>query len=454
MSRDKSKINYLTCRFEDQEIENEFQIYRTEKSWKFILFLFYAAFFIGWLIKLDDIKVLGLNSFYISYHFLEQILFFILLFSSTKIKKKYYENYFFISWIGLMNTGAWVYYHSTASFPAGAGAITIAVLFSFIMYPFSFIKSVIAGLLTSIPMAIMIFHKLDVEFGHLIYGLFMPFVFLAYYKHTMGKSNRLEFYNEKMMKTKQKEIEDSISYAKKIQDAMLVSENYLKETLPKSFVLHIPKDIVSGDFYWVYRDENDIYFTVSDCTGHGIPGSLMSMIGTTLLNEIVIEMKIKETDKILNEIRNQIIKTLHQDEDNSQKDGMDMTLVRLNKKKNEIEFSSANNMLVHVSDGNLYFYKGDHQPVGFYSGKQISFTKQKIKVNKNDMIYLFSDGYQDQFGGERNKKFMISKLKKLLLKISNENVDTQLQKLKTEFELWKGNEEQIDDVCLMGVRII
>ena len=354
-----------------------------------------------------------------------------------------------------MITGAWVFYHSTASFPAGEGAITIAVLFSFIIYPFSFIKSVVASLLTSVPMAIMIFHKQDIEFGHLIYELFMPFILLAYYKHSMGKSNRSEFYNEKMMKTKQKEIEDSISYAKKIQDAMLVSEKYLKETLPKSFVLHIPKDIVSGDFYWVYKTENDIYFTVSDCTGHGIPGSLMSMVGTTLLNEIVVEKKIKETDKILNEIRKQIIKTLHQNEDNSQKDGMDMTLVRLNEKKNEIEFSSANNILVHVSNGNLYSYKGDSQPVGFYSGKNIPFTKQKIKVNKKDMIYLFSDGYQDQFGGEKkNKKFMISKLKKLLLKISNENVDTQLQKLKTEFELWKGSEDQIDDVCLMGVRII
>ena len=176
MSRDKSKINYLTCRFEDQELENEFQIYRTEKSWKFIIFLFYAAFFIGWLIKLDDIKVLGFNSFYFSYHFIDQIFFFILFFSSTKIKKKYYENYFFITWIGLMNTGAWVFYHSNASFPAGEGAITIAILFSFIFYPFSFIKSVIASLLTSIPMAIMIFHKQNTEFGHLIYELIMPFV--------------------------------------------------------------------------------------------------------------------------------------------------------------------------------------------------------------------------------------------------------------------------------------
>ena len=165
-------------------------------------------------------------------------------------------------------------------------------------------------------------------------------------------------------------------------------------------------------------------------------------------------MKIKETDKILNEMRTQIIKTLHQDENNVQKDGMDMTLVKLDNKKKEIEFSSANNVLVHVSNGNLNLYKGDHQPVGFYSGKNTSFTKQKIKLNKNDMIYIFSDGYQDQFGGEKNKKFMIKKLKNLLLSISDDKVDLQLKKLKSEFELWKGSEDQIDDVCLMGVRII
>ena len=454
MNIDKSKINNVTCRFEDHELENEFQIHRTEKSWKFILGVLYSAYFLGWLIKLDDVKNLGFNPIYFAYHFVEQIMFFSLLFHRFGSKKNFMKTTFFITWIGFMITGAWVYYFSSASFPAGEGAITIAILFSFIIYPFNFTKSVIASLLSSIPMAIMIFHKQEIENGHIIYELIMPFLLLAYYKHNMEKSNRLEFFNEKIAKFKQKEIEDSILYAKKIQDAMMVSENYLKETLPESFILYLPKDIVSGDFYWAHKNKNEIYFTVSDCTGHGVPGSLMSMIGTTLLNEIIIEMKIKETDKILNEMRTQIIKTLHQDENNVQKDGMDMTLVKLDNKKKEIEFSSANNVLVHVSNGNLNLYKGDHQPVGFYSGKNTSFTKQKIKLNKNDMIYIFSDGYQDQFGGEKNKKFMIKKLKNLLLSISDDKVDLQLKKLKSEFELWKGSEDQIDDVCLMGVRII
>ena len=454
MVTENSKINPFACRFKSKDLENDFHSYKLKKSWKSYMFILYSTFIIAWLIRIDDYRILGFNPIYFSYHLIEQILFLILLFSSVNAKKKYVEHYFFYTWIGFMNAGAIAYYFSPATFPAGEGVITFAVIFSLIIYPFNFIRGVLASLFTSIPMAVMIFHKENIETAHIFYELFMPFICIAYYKYSMEKSNRLEYLNEKIAKSKQKEIEDSILYAKKIQDAMMVSENYLKETLPESFILYLPKDIVSGDFYWAHKNKNEIYFTVSDCTGHGVPGSLMSMIGTTLLNEIIVEMKIKETDKILNEMRTQIIKTLHQDENNAQKDGMDMTLVKLDNKKKEIEFSSANNILVHVSNGNLNSYKGDHQPVGFYSGKNTSFTKQKIKLNKNDMIYIFSDGYQDQFGGEKNKKFMIKKLKNLLLSVSNDKVDLQLKKLKSEFELWKGSEDQIDDVCLMGVRII
>ena len=389
----------------------------------------------------------------VSWHLFAQILFWIMFLSSEDFKKKYYEKYFFITWVGFMNAGAYLYYFSPEPFPAGEGVITSSILFSFTIYPLAFVESIVASIATSIPMAIMLFHKENIDPGHLIYQFMMPFGLLIYFKFSNEILKRSDFLNEKIAKSKQKEINDSINYAKKIQEAMLVSEKYLKETLPKSFIFYQPKDIVSGDFYWAHKNESNIFFSVSDCTGHGVPGALMSMIGTTLLNEIIVEMKYQETDKILNEMRKQIIKNLNQEESNNQRDGMDMTLVKLNLKKKEIEFSSANNVLVHVSDGNLNSYKGDHQPVGFYSGKNISFTKQKVKVNKDDMIYIFSDGYQDQFGGEKNKKFMISNLKKLLLKISNKNVDAQLQELKTEFELWKGNEDQIDDVCLMGLRI-
>ena len=446
-------LNRFYCKFRDVDLEQDYKNYANEKSKKFNYRLLIINYFIGLFVIIDDIRVTGLDPFYISWHLSAQVLFWIMFLSSEDFKKKFYEKYFFITWVGFMNAGAYLYYFSPEPFPAGEGVVVSSILFSFTIYPFAFIESVLASIATSVPMAIMLLHKENIDPGHLIYQFIMPFGLLIYFKFSNEILKRSDFLNEKIAKSKQKEINDSINYAKKIQEAMLVSETYLKETLPKSFIFYQPKDIVSGDFYWAHKDESNVFFSVSDCTGHGVPGAFMSMIGTTLLNEIIVEMKFQETDKILNEMRNQIIKNLHQEESNNQRDGMDITLVKLNLKKKEMEFSSANNVLVHVSNGNLNSYKGDHQPVGFYSGKKISFTKQKVKVNKNDMIYIFSDGYQDQFGGEKNKKFMIRKLKKLLLKISSENVDTQLQVLKTEFELWKGNEDQVDDVCLMGLRI-
>ena len=453
MELNKKIINRFLCKFRDIDLEQDYKIYANEKSKKFNYRLLIIVYFIGLFVIIDDILTTGFDLLYVSWHLFAQILFWIMFLSSEDFKKKYYEKYFFITWVGFMNAGAYLYYFSPEPFPAGEGVITSSILFSFTIYPLAFVESIVASIATSIPMAIMLFHKENIDPGHLIYQFMMPFGLLIYFKFSNEILKRSDFLNEKIAKSKQKEINDSINYAKKIQEAMLVSEKYLKETLPKSFIFYQPKDIVSGDFYWAHKNESNIFFSVSDCTGHGVPGALMSMIGTTLLNEIIVEMKYQETDKILNEMRKQIIKNLNQEESNNQRDGMDMTLVKLNLKKKEIEFSSANNVLVHISDGNLNSYKGDHQPVGFYSGKNISFTKQKVKVNKDDMIYIFSDGYQDQFGGEKNKKFMISKLKKLLLKISNKNVDAQLQELKTEFELWKGNEDQIDDVCLMGLRI-
>ena len=453
MELNKKIINRFLCKFRDIDLEQDYKIYANEKSKKFNYRLLIIVYFIGLFVIIDDILTTGFDLLYVSWHLFAQILFWIMFLSSEDFKKKYYEKYFFITWVGFMNAGAYLYYFSPEPFPAGEGVITSSILFSFTIYPLAFVESIVASIATSIPMAIMLFHKENIDPGHLIYQFMMPFGLLIYFKFSNEILKRSDFLNEKIAKSKQKEINDSINYAKKIKEAMLVSEKYLKETLPKSFIFYQPKDIVSGDFYWAHKNESNIFFSVSDCTGHGVPGALMSMIGTTLLNEIIVEMKYQETDKILNEMRKQIIKNLNQEESNNQRDGMDMTLVKLNLKKKEIEFSSANNVLVHVSDGNLNSYKGDHQPVGFYSGKNISFTKQKVKVNKDDMIYIFSDGYQDQFGGEKNKKFMISKLKKLLLKISNKNVDAQLQELKTEFELWKGNQDQIDDVCLMGLRI-
>ena len=286
--------------------------------------------------------------------------------------------------------------------------------------------------------------------GVLFFGILLVISFLVFvYKQLNNTKKQKDIIEEK-----QAEITDSINYAKKIQDAMMTSSLYLKETLPKSFILFKPKDVVSGDFYWIYKDqEENIFFTVADCTGHGIPGAFMSMIGTSLLNEIIIEKGLKDTDKILGEMRSQIIKSLHQEEDGGQKDGMDISLCKLNIKKKLVEFSGAHNSLIHISEDKLNNYRGDHQPVGLLLGDKKPFTKHEVKLKKNDMLYIYSDGYQDQFGGEKGKKYMGAKFKKQLLRINKESTDKQLILLEEEFKSWTHNYEQIDDVCVMGVRI-
>ena len=208
--------------------------------------------------------------------------------------------------------------------------------------------------------------------GVLFIGILLVISFLVFvYKQLNNTKKQKDIIEEK-----QAEITDSINYAKKIQDAMMTSSVYLKETLPKSFILFKPKDVVSGDFYWIYKDqEENIFFTVADCTGHGVPGAFMSMIGTSLLNEIIIEKGLKDTDKILGEMRSQIIKSLHQEEDGGQKDGMDISLCKLNIKKKLVEFSGAHNSLIHISEDELYNYRGDHQPVGLLLGDKKPYTK-------------------------------------------------------------------------------
>ena len=285
----------------------------------------------------------------------------------------------------------------------------------------------------------------------LFVGILLVIGFLGFVYKQLNTTKKQKVVIEE----KQQEISDSINYAKRIQDAMMTSSVYLKDTLPKSFIFFKPKDVVSGDFYWIYKDqEENIFFTVADCTGHGVPGAFMSMIGTSLLNEIIIEKGIKDTDKVLYEMRAQIIKSLGQEEEGAQKDGMDISLCKLNMKNKTVEFSGAHNSLIHISGEELKTYRGDHQPVGLLLGDKKPFTKHKVKLKKDDMLYIYSDGYQDQFGGERGKKYMAAKFKNQLLKMSKETEDQQLSLLDQEFSSWIQDYEQIDDVCVMGVRII
>jgi serine phosphatase RsbU (regulator of sigma subunit) len=254
---------------------------------------------------------------------------------------------------------------------------------------------------------------------------------------------------------KQKEeITDSINYASRIQQAVHPPQNYFDNTFSDHFILYLPRDIVSGDFYWIAEDKDKLYFTAADCTGHGVPGAFMSMLGISSLNEIFSNKNDNLTaGRILNLLREKIKFSLHQTgKDSETKDGMDMALCVLHKKKKILEYAGAYNPLYLIRDGELQEYKADRMPIGIYLVEKSSFTNNKIKIKKGDVIYIFSDGYADQFGGPAQTKFKTVNIKKLLLEINNKPMNEQKQILVDRFNKWKGKLNQIDDVIFIGIR--
>ena len=292
----------------------------------------------------------------------------------------------------------------------------------------------------------------------LIIGLVIIIIFLVFVfnqlKTTRTQKTTIEEQHNLLNRT-HKEITDSINYAKNIQDALMTSTVYMKDVIPESFIFFQPKDVVSGDFYWVYRNRKDhIYFTVADCTGHGIPGAFMSMIGTSLLNENIIENGIEDTSIIMNNMRDSIIKSLNQKEKNIEnRDGMDMALCKLDPVNLTLQYSGAYNPLIHIRNGDINQINADSQPVALNLGKKTPFLKHDLQLKKGDLLYIYSDGFADQFGGEKDKKYMNKKFKKFLLEISDLPMEQQEYLLKIEFIDWMGKNEQIDDVCVMGIKI-
>ena len=280
----------------------------------------------------------------------------------------------------------------------------------------------------------------------------------------------------KVIERKNKDITDSIVYAKRIQDAILPPDEMVKSTLSDSFILFKPKDIVSGDFYWyfdrVVDNQKIVLISAVDCTGHGVPGAFMSIVGYNALNKAVSEQKLIEPSQILNSLNRHISSTLRQDVKNTGvRDGMDMALSVLNLETLELNFSGANNPLwiirenlntedfshlevVKFHEDQLVEVKPDKQAIG-YTGLEVkSFTNNKIQLKKGDLLYMFSDGYQDQFGGEKGKKFKSNQLRNLLLSIKNKSMEAQKEVLENTMTNWMGEEhEQVDDIIVIGIRV-
>jgi len=270
----------------------------------------------------------------------------------------------------------------------------------------------------------------------------------------------------KKIEEQKNKITDSISYAKRIQQSMLPSEKIIKQHFPDSFIFYRPKDIVSGDFYWFSESnsggESDkpsdtIFIAAADCTGHGVPGAFMSMIGNTLLNEIVNSKKIHKPSDILGELNKGVIESLNQrsTDDDVQNDGMDITLCKIDKSKKELQIACANHVLVIINDSGPQVIEGDIYSIGgmFSVLQNPTYTNHVVPFDSNTAIYLFSDGFQDQFGGNENEKYMLSRLHDFFLEQKNQPMEKQLEILKKEFEEWKGNNRQIDDILVMGIKL-
>jgi serine phosphatase RsbU (regulator of sigma subunit) len=267
-------------------------------------------------------------------------------------------------------------------------------------------------------------------------------------KEVVEKAKEIEMQNEIIFE-KNKELTDSIKYAERIQQALLAHGDFMKKNLPEHFVFFKPKAIVSGDFYWATAKGNKFYLAVCDCTGHGVPGAFMSLLNISFLNEAITEKNILEPDQVLDHVRERLIDSLSSDKG---QDGMDGTLMCYHKANNLITYASAYNKPLLVRNGIMQELPADKMPVG-KGQKEDPFTLHSVPLQKGDMVYFCSDGYGDQFGGPKGKKFKHKQLNELLLSISGKAPDIQKQLLDEVFEDWRGNLEQIDDVMVIGIRI-
>ncbi|MFL5752431.1 MAG: tetratricopeptide repeat protein [Bacteroidia bacterium] len=260
---------------------------------------------------------------------------------------------------------------------------------------------------------------------------------------------------KQIIEEKNKDITDSIKYAKRIQEAIFPPDDMVKRLLPESFVLFKPKDIVSGDFYWVEEINNFVFFAAADCTGHGVPGAFMSIVGFNLLKHAINEHLKFKPSEILDQANKDLSETLRQTlEESAVKDGMDIVLCRLNRSAMKLEFAGANNPLYLLRDNKLSIHPGDKQPVGAFVGEDLKkFTNHSLDLLPGDQIYIFTDGYADQFGGPAGKKFKYKQFEELLIDISHQEMAEQKNTLGRVIESWKGNLEQVDDILIIGIRV-
>ena len=283
------------------------------------------------------------------------------------------------------------------------------------------------------------------------FGLLTLLVFVFVFNNRFQLTKK----QKEIIKSKNRHITESIRYAKRIQEASLTDPDFLNEIFKDHFVFYQPKEIVSGDFYWAHKINNEnIMIAVCDCTGHGVPGAFMSMVGNTLLNEVIIENKTMEIDNALSILNDQINITLKQDEENAQTiDGIDISLLLVNKSNGTIKFSGAGQNIIIANNSKLQKLKGDPYPLGYVSGEKRSYSCQEAKLEKGDIVYLFTDGFTQQYGGKSNQLYSENKFENLIKKSNQLAFEEQQLSFYRSFNNWKGGNNQNDDVCLIGFSI-
>lgn len=258
-----------------------------------------------------------------------------------------------------------------------------------------------------------------------------------------------------LIEAKNKDITDSIQYAKRIQEAILPDTDQIKHRFPDSFVLFLPRDIVSGDFYWFNERKNSFVIAAVDCTGHGVPGALMSMIGNTILNESINNSTDEDPGEILDLLDKGIKQALKQYDDNPEtRDGMDLALVSFDKQFRQLQYAGAFRPLLHIRGNQMTEIRADRFPIGGGGGyEKTKFTTNKVSLQDGDLIYLFSDGYPDQIGGEKSKKFMTKRFKEMIMQHCSLSMEEQKKIYHQELIRWQGENEQMDDILVIGIRV-
>ena len=280
---------------------------------------------------------------------------------------------------------------------------------------------------------------------------FITFLAARYFVNAQNNQNIQNQTLNSITKAKNDEIIGSIEYAKRLQESILPTRQRRLNLFPESFVFNRPKDIVSGDFFWMEEMGDLVYVAVADCTGHGVPGAMISMICINALERAIKEFKLIHTGEILDKVSDLVVQTFIRSQKNV-KDGMDISLLCINKKSRQIQWSGANNPLIYFVDNSLYTLKPDRQSIGFNVDRK-TFTTHSIEYKENTSFYLFTDGYLDQFGGIKDKKYTIKQFRVKLTEFVDKSPKSQKAALNRAFEDWKGKNEQVDDICVLGLKI-